>query len=273
MTAWKTRTARSAPDGSVGDQLANRPVGACAGQVVVRAEDDTGTLRTRRASPDRRRRTARAASRTGRACRAAAASSVWSRWSSFMRADVDRVDVVAGDARPRRSPRPGCRCARRRWPPSPASGRRRRRPRGRAGAWPGSSASRRRRWRRSGPSGSSHGSPWADGAAGVSMRRWPPAQTTVPARMIAAPFSPIMIDGAWVFPRDERRHDRGVDDAQPGHAVDAQLGVHDGHRVAAHLARADRVVVGLRPLLDVLADARRPTSRPCRAGAPCGSGP
>ena len=47
-----------------------------------------------------------------------------------------------------------------------------------------------------------------------------------------------MIVGALVLPRIERRHHRGVDDAQAVDALDAQLGVD--HR--AHRARADRVV-------------------------------
>src|ERR1051325_2269462 len=38
-----------------------------------------------------------------------------------------------------------------------------------------------------------------------------------------------------------RRHDRGVDDAEPGDTVHTQPRVDDGHRVGAHLAGADGV--------------------------------
>ena len=65
---------------------------------------------------------------------------------------------------------------------------------------------------------------------------------TVP-RTRSDAFSAIMIVGALVLPRGQRRHHRGVDHAQAVDAAHAQLGVHDG----AHRAGADRVVEVVRP--------------------------
>src|SRR5258708_4613135 len=41
---------------------------------------------------------------------------------------------------------------------------------------------------------------------------------------------------------DQRRHDRGVNDAQAFEAADAQLRIDDGEIVTPHLAGADRVI-------------------------------
>src|SRR5215218_4702653 len=53
---------------------------------------------------------------------------------------------------------------------------------------------------------------------------------------------------------DQLGHDRGVDHSEPFHAADLELFIDNGEIVVAHLAGADRVVVGFGPLLDVLPD-------------------
>ena len=66
-------------------------------------------------------------------------------------------------------------------------------------------------------------------------RRHPPAPSS-------AAFSPIMIDGRVGVARGQRRHDRGIGDAQPRDPVHPEPRVDHRHRVRAHLAGADRMV-------------------------------
>ena len=69
---------------------------------------------------------------------------------------------------------------------------------------------------------------------------------SLPASTISAPFSAIMIDRRVGVAADDGRHDRGVDDAQALDAAHGKALVDHRHRIVAHLAGADRMVLGLR---------------------------
>ena len=58
------------------------------------------------------------------------------------------------------------------------------------------------------------------------------------ARIMSAAFSPIMIVGRVGVGRDDRRHDRGVDDPERLDPVEAQPRIDDRVRIGAHAAGA-----------------------------------
>ena len=75
-----------------------------------------------------------------------------------------------------------------------------------------------------------------------------------PCRMWCAPFSPTMIDGAWVLPLISVGITEASMTRRPCQAAHPQLLVDHGGVGLAHRAAADGVVVGLGPLPDVGAD-------------------
>ena len=85
-----------------------------------------------------------------------------------------------------------------------------------------------------------------------SQPRMPAAAAS--SRIMAAPFlgdhdrRRIGVGGR------HRRHDGGVDDAQPCEPAHPQPGVDDRHRVLAHLAGADDVIDGRALLADVVGE-------------------